>query len=321
VMFVFTMVTLSYSPYVEATEDTSQFVSSVSLTLTFIGGFALMTDNEADPTYERNTVATLLILINVLCMILEIGLFLVVDVGGCLGSALHARRMLRHSNILNNTEIFRGLEKSSMVRVIKAMKFRQVRKGRDIVLQGDVALEMMVIISGHATVYINGSKIRRVEKLGVIGEGALAPLEAGSKPHCRGATVTADTDVQVLVLSRDKYKKLLEGGVVSQESQERVAALSRTHSKQDIERRKSMQIRNGGGRTKVTPSSSAFLAMGGSGDPLDALDGAPQTKKPMRSVSPAKMSMVNNHEEATKIWRQFSTVTGIPQPSRVSDLP
>merc|ERR1711924_566797 len=201
VMFVFTMVTLSYSPYVEATEDTSQFVSSVSLTLTFIGGFALMTDNEADPTYERNTVATLLILINVLCMILEIGLFLVVDVGGCLGSALHARRMLRHSNILNNTEIFRGLEKSSMVRVIKAMKFRQVRKGRDIVLQGDVALEMMVIISGHATVYINGSKIRRVEKLGVIGEGALAPLEAGSKPHCRGATVTADTDVQVLVLS------------------------------------------------------------------------------------------------------------------------
>ena len=75
------LVVLKLSPFKEASEDMTSFLSSLTLTLTTIGGFALMTDDSASPTFDAEVLAIVLISISVCCIASQIGITVFVDCG------------------------------------------------------------------------------------------------------------------------------------------------------------------------------------------------------------------------------------------------
>ena len=80
VVFFFLAV-LKTAPFEAASEDWSSFVACVALTLTTIGGFALITDEPTTRTYESAVLAVILIGINVFCIAIEILIVVFVDCG------------------------------------------------------------------------------------------------------------------------------------------------------------------------------------------------------------------------------------------------
>ena len=82
VMLSYMLLVLKTAPYEEDSEDWSAFVACVALTLTTIGGFALMTDNQNARTYESKVLGFILIGINGVCIALEIIIVVVFDCDG-----------------------------------------------------------------------------------------------------------------------------------------------------------------------------------------------------------------------------------------------
>ena len=73
VMLFYMLLVLKTAPYA--------FIACVALTLTTIGGFALITDDPTIRTYESTVLTIVLIGINVICFVLEIILVVVFDCG------------------------------------------------------------------------------------------------------------------------------------------------------------------------------------------------------------------------------------------------
>ena len=81
VMLFFMLLILKTAPYEADSEDMTSFVACVALTLTTIGGFALITDDPTTRTYESTVLTIVLIGINVVCFALELLLIMVFDCG------------------------------------------------------------------------------------------------------------------------------------------------------------------------------------------------------------------------------------------------
>ena len=84
VMLSYMLLVLKTAPYEEDSEDWSAFVACVALTLTTIGGFALIMDDPNARTYESKVLGLILIGINVVCIALEIFIVVVFDCDGWL---------------------------------------------------------------------------------------------------------------------------------------------------------------------------------------------------------------------------------------------
>ena len=74
---------LKTAPFEADSEDWTAFVACVALTLTTIGGFALIMDDPTTRTYESYVLAIVLIGINVVCIALEIFIVVVFDCNAC----------------------------------------------------------------------------------------------------------------------------------------------------------------------------------------------------------------------------------------------
>jgi hypothetical protein len=84
IMLSHLLVVLKLAPYESNGEDSSSFLSSLTLTLTTIGGIILMTDGNDDgsnKTFNSDGVAYILITISVLCIASQIGITIFVDCG------------------------------------------------------------------------------------------------------------------------------------------------------------------------------------------------------------------------------------------------
>ena len=81
VVFVFILAVLKTAPFEADSEDWTAFVACVALTLTTIGGFALIMDDPTTRTYESAVLAVILIGINVFCIATEILIIVFVDCG------------------------------------------------------------------------------------------------------------------------------------------------------------------------------------------------------------------------------------------------
>ena len=77
----FFLAVLKTAPFEADSEDWSAFVACVALTLTTIGGFALIMDDPTTRTYESTVLALILIGINVFCIAIEILIVVFVDCG------------------------------------------------------------------------------------------------------------------------------------------------------------------------------------------------------------------------------------------------
>ena len=81
VVFFSILAVLKTAPFEADSEDWTAFVACVALTLTTIGGFALIMDDPTTRTYESAVLAVILIGINVLCIATEILIVVFVDCG------------------------------------------------------------------------------------------------------------------------------------------------------------------------------------------------------------------------------------------------
>ena len=79
VMLIYTMTILKTAPYEEDTEDWSSFIACSALTLTTIGGFALIMDDPNAPTYETILLSHLLIGINSVCFATDVLIVIMFD--------------------------------------------------------------------------------------------------------------------------------------------------------------------------------------------------------------------------------------------------
>jgi len=81
IMLVHLLVVLKMSPFESNGEDMSSFLSSLTLTLTTLGGFALMTDNPAKKSFDSEALAYVLVGISVMCIVSQILITLFIDCG------------------------------------------------------------------------------------------------------------------------------------------------------------------------------------------------------------------------------------------------
>ena len=88
--------------------------------------------------------------------------------------------------------------------VVKNSSERVLKAGTVIMDQGQTGREAYVILEGSATVKRNGKKIGSAKSGSVIGE--LSLLDNGP----RTATVTADTDVRLLVVTERGLKSAID---------------------------------------------------------------------------------------------------------------
>ena len=81
ILLVQLLLTLKLAPYKRDSDDWSSFIAHLAQMLTSFTGLILMTDTSEDPTYDLEIVGVLLVAMNVLCLVVQVGILLVADCG------------------------------------------------------------------------------------------------------------------------------------------------------------------------------------------------------------------------------------------------
>lgn len=105
---------------------------------------------------------------------------------------------------LASIRLFSSCSHRELTKIARASDELTVQAGRVLVEQGTSGREAFVIVSGEASVAINGTEIARLGPGKHFGE--LALLDGGP----RTATVTAATDLTVLVIHQRAFVSLLD---------------------------------------------------------------------------------------------------------------
>eukprot|EP00949_MAST-11_sp_MAST-11-sp1_P002632 g2632.t1 len=141
---------------------------------------------------------------------------------------------LKRSKVLNDIPIFQGLDSSAMQEIVRSMKLETFEEGEELIREGDYADSFFIILSGSLGVYktntVNGeqSQINTLGVLKYLGEAALVEGD-----HVRTATVVAETKVELFMLSRRKYTKLKQKGVLATSLDEQFASDQSNYEKKD----------------------------------------------------------------------------------------
>ena len=105
---------------------------------------------------------------------------------------------------LKQVPLLAGLDKRSLARVAAQMRTRHVDAGSDVVVQGQSGVGFFVILSGEATVTVDGEERPTLRAGDYFGEIALL-----SKDAVRSATVTARTDLELAGLTSWQFHPLV----------------------------------------------------------------------------------------------------------------
>jgi CRP/FNR family transcriptional regulator, cyclic AMP receptor protein len=105
--------------------------------------------------------------------------------------------------LLQNVPLFAGCTKGELRRIASITDEIEVSEGKVLTRQGEAGRECFVIVDGTATATMRGRSSSRMRSGSFFGEISL--LDGGP----RSATVTADTDMRLLVLSSQGFSTLL----------------------------------------------------------------------------------------------------------------
>jgi CRP/FNR family transcriptional regulator, cyclic AMP receptor protein len=108
------------------------------------------------------------------------------------------------ADLLRNVRLFSTCTKRELARIAALVDEVEAPKGKVIVRQGDLGRECFVIRDGKAKVAIRGKRSAVLGPGSFFGEMSL--LDQGP----RSATVTAETDIQLLVLGSREFSSLVE---------------------------------------------------------------------------------------------------------------
>jgi CRP-like cAMP-binding protein len=105
---------------------------------------------------------------------------------------------------LRNVPLFSSCSTRDLQKIAAAVDETPVKAGHNLADQGRQGREAFVIVSGTCTVSRNGKKVATLGPGAVVGE--LSLLDHGP----RTATVTADTDMDVLVLDQRHFMGVID---------------------------------------------------------------------------------------------------------------
>lgn len=105
---------------------------------------------------------------------------------------------------LKSIWLFSACTNSELRRIRSSLDEVQVPKGKVMVEEGRIGLEFFLIVEGRAVVTRRGRKVATLGPGDHFGELALLDR------HPRSASVTSETDMDLLVLSQRQFNSLLE---------------------------------------------------------------------------------------------------------------
>lgn len=108
------------------------------------------------------------------------------------------------AELLSQVKMFSSLNKKELALVSKASDVVKVPGGTEIVKEGEIGHEFYLILSGSATVNRGGEDIAELRPGNYFGEMSL--LDKGP----RSATVTADTDSELVIIGQREFAGVLE---------------------------------------------------------------------------------------------------------------
>ncbi len=111
------------------------------------------------------------------------------------------KNSLKH---LRYSPLFSSCSSKDLEKIAKAGERITFEKGEILTKQGDPGKEAFIILSGKATVKRSGKKVATISTGSVVGE--LSLLDHGP----RTATVTCETECQVLVISRGNFLRVID---------------------------------------------------------------------------------------------------------------
>ena len=112
--------------------------------------------------------------------------------------------MTKFVDEIANIPLFSACSKKDLQRLSRAADELSISAGTDLPVEGTIGREAFVILSGRASVLKAGEKVATLGPGDHFGE--LSLLDGG----LRTATVTATTDVTVLVLSKPAFNGVLD---------------------------------------------------------------------------------------------------------------
>lgn len=110
------------------------------------------------------------------------------------------------ADILATVPLFSGLDKKQRERMARDFKERSIPAGTVIIRQGDEhGMGFFILAEGEATVTVDGAVVDRLGPGSYFGEIALI------SDRVRTASVTAATDVRVLVMMLTDFRAFVRG--------------------------------------------------------------------------------------------------------------
>lgn len=110
----------------------------------------------------------------------------------------------RYLNHLRNVPMFARCTKKQLEHVASIVTELSISKGTNLMVEGEMIHEFVIIESGTASVRRSGRKVATVGAGDVVGELAMILRRP------RTATVTADSDLTVLVVDERAFNSLLD---------------------------------------------------------------------------------------------------------------
>jgi CRP/FNR family cyclic AMP-dependent transcriptional regulator len=107
-------------------------------------------------------------------------------------------------DMLSKVRLFSSLNKRELRLIGRVSDVIRVKAGTEVVTEGSVGHEFYLVISGEATARIKGRKIATLGPGQYFGEMAL--LDRGP----RTATIVAETDMELVVISQREFLGVLE---------------------------------------------------------------------------------------------------------------
>jgi len=136
--------------------------------------------------------------------------------------------MFRHQHagrqfidLLRSTPLFSDCSTRELRLIASLVTEIQLHAGRVLVRQGTIGHECFLIVEGHAVVERDHTLV------GHLGTGALFGEQALMTAAVRDSTVTAATDIHVLVMSRTEFASLRALGIRSVDARLEAAAAKR----------------------------------------------------------------------------------------------
>jgi CRP-like cAMP-binding protein len=106
--------------------------------------------------------------------------------------------------LLGNVSLFRHCRKRELARIAALVDEIEAPEGKTLTREGEPGWEFFVVAEGRATARRGGRRVGEIEPGSFFGEMSL--LDRGP----RTATVTADTDMHLLVLSSRSFSSLMD---------------------------------------------------------------------------------------------------------------